>query len=159
MHQFYDHFSFCVDKSLSIGSSCNSCKTMWFLLSYNHKYLYTLIISNNKIRGILASLSAIKYLELLSQATISVFITLIITETVYQIIFLIQSLSIDLYWNFRTCNLEQSWLSHSLLGFQYYLPNARFYSLSNMIIPTYSGGQCLQTMYLILENILGIKSK
>ena len=99
-----------------------------FLLSYNHKYLYTLIISNNKIRGILASLSAIKYLELLSQATISVFITFIITETVYQIIFLIQSLSIDLYWNIRTCNLEQSRLSQSLLGFQYYLPNAIFYS-------------------------------
>ena len=127
MHQFYDHFSFCIDTSLSIGSSCNTCKTMWYLLSYDHKYLYTLIISNNKIRGILASLSAIKYLELLSQATISVFITLIITETVYQTIFLIQSLSIDLYWNFRTCNLEQSWLSQSLLGFQYYLPNAIFY--------------------------------
>ena len=129
MHQFYDHFSFCIDKSLSIGSSCKSCKTMWYLLSYNHKYLYTLIILNNKIRGILASLSAIKYLELLSQATISVFITLIITETVYQMIFLIQSLSIDLYWSFRTCNLEQSWMSQSLLVFHYYLPNAKLYEI------------------------------
>ena len=102
------------------------------LLSYDREYPYILIISNNKIRGILASLSAIKYLDLLSQATISVFITFIITETVYQIIFLIQSLSIDLYWNFRTCNLEQSRLSQSLLGFQYYLPNSIFYSLSNI---------------------------